>query len=151
MATKNAEKKYRSINDPSFKVTVKTGKGRTKQSFKDECNINNIMKKFQTTGQLPEMIKSNPRYGDFSEPLTYQEAQNVVVMANEQFANLSAKVRERFGNDPQKFLEFCHDPENGIEMVKLGLAKKRPTADKGSASNNEKSAPKEEPKVEPKK
>lgn len=120
-----------------MKVRKDTGwTGKVIQSSKEECDINNIMKKFERTGQLPDMIKTNPKYGDFSEPLSYQEAQNIVIHANEQFAALSAKVRERFSNNPQKFLEFCHDPENAQEMVKLGLAVKRPAPDKGSASND---------------
>ncbi|QXP08056.1 MAG: internal scaffolding protein [Arizlama microvirus] len=52
---------------------------------------------------------------------------NIVALANEQFANLSAHVRKRFQNDPQEFLQFTSDPENLPEMVKLGLAIKRET------------------------
>lgn len=92
-----------------------------KQEFRDECNINNIMKRFQKTGILPDMIKENPVYGDFSEPLDYQEALNIVIAAEHQFMGLNAEIRERFGNDPKKFLEFCHNPENADEMEKLGL------------------------------
>lgn len=102
---------------------------RTKQSFKEECDINNILKKYGRTGQLPDLIEKDPIYGDFSEPTSYQEAMNLVILANEQFANLSAKTRERFSNDPVKFLEFTNNPENIDEMVKLGLAKKQQSND----------------------
>lgn len=117
---------FRNRYSAPHKVKVQfTTPGRTKQSHKDECDINYIMARFNKTGQLPDMIKRNPQYGDFSNPLTYQESQNVVIHAQTQFASLSAKVRERFGNNPQKFLEFAVDPKNGEEMVRLGLAKKR--------------------------
>lgn len=103
---------------------LKCGPGtRTKQQFKDECNINNIMKKFERTGELPNMIKAEPQYGDFSTPMEFQEAMNTVNHATEQFENLSAKVRERFGNDPAKFLEFATNGENAEEMAKMGLIK----------------------------
>lgn len=97
----------------------------TKQSFKDECDINNIMKKYKNTGMLPEMIKTQPQYGDFSEVSDYMESMNIVLKAQEQFQNLSADVRNRFQNDPALFLDFANDPKNGEEMVKMGLATKK--------------------------
>lgn len=93
----------------------------TKQAFADECDINNILKRFEKTGVLPDMIKSDPVYGDFSDAGSYQEALNIVMHAEEQFAALSANVRERFGNDPQRFLEFATDDKNSDEMAKMGL------------------------------
>ena len=38
----------------------------TKQSFKDECDINKIMAKFQKTGALNHYAKHAPQYGDAS-------------------------------------------------------------------------------------
>jgi len=118
--------------------------GRTKQSHKDECDINYIMRKFEKTGQLPDMIKSNPSYGDFSNVPDYQAALGMVEHAKEQFNALSAKVRARFNNDPSQFLAFATDPRNGAEMVKLGLAKARPKAKpvEAAASESSASAPK---------
>lgn len=120
--------------------TLVHGPTMTKQSHKDECDINQIMKKFENTGVLPEMIKKEPEYGDFSDPLDYHESMGVVAFANEQFAALSAKVRRRFGNDPREFLEFATDPRNGEEMVKMGLATKRaPEATEGPKNGNNRS------------
>jgi len=106
------------------KSTVKfTKKSKTQQSMMADCDINNIMKKFEQTGILPDMIKSNPQYGDFSDVMSYQEAMSLVVHANDQFASLSAKVRDRFNNDPKRFLAFCEDSNNREEMKILGLLK----------------------------
>lgn len=120
-----SETKFRTNYQPQVKVVApvqpKGKPGRTKQSFKDECDINNIMKKFATKGILPEMIKRNPVYGDFSEPLDYQESCNLVLRADEQFQALPARVRERFQNSPAKFLEFAASPENALEMARMGL------------------------------
>lgn len=98
------------------------GKSRTKQAFKSECDINNILKKYATTGVLPDMIKQNPQYGDFSNVEEYQTSMNIVIRANDQFNALSSELRDRFQNDPSKFLEFCDNPQNSEELVKLGLA-----------------------------
>jgi len=95
---------------------------KTKQSFKDETNINKIVAKYNKTGQLPSLIKQNPKYGDFTNPLDYQESLNTVLFANEQFNALSAKVRSKFNNDPTKLLEFVSDAKNLEEMYELGLA-----------------------------
>jgi len=116
-------------------VTFDEKEGRTKQSMKDECDINLIMKKFEKTGILPDMIKENPQYGDFSEPIEYRESLEIVRHAKEQFENLSAKVRARFDNNPEAFLEFATNPENAKEMVDLGLATERVVKDEGTALN----------------
>ena len=99
-------------------------RSRTHQSFRNECDINQIMSRYEKTGALPEMIKANPQYGDFSELPSYQDSLHIVMKAEEQFAALSAKVRSRFDNDPSKFLDFANDPSNLDEMVELGLATK---------------------------
>ena len=96
--------------------------GLTKQSAKDECDINKITARYERTGALPDMIRANPKYGDFSEAPTYLEACNIVLHAEEQFMALDAKVRARFANDPALFLEFATNKENLEEMVKMGLA-----------------------------
>lgn len=97
----------------------------TQQHFKDECDINNIMKRFQTTGVLPDLIKSNPAYGDFSTVPDFLDAMNILNHAHDQFSSLSSRVRARFDNDPQQFLNFVNDPSNNAEMIELGLATKK--------------------------
>jgi phage internal scaffolding protein len=99
----------------------------TKQQFKDECDINNILKLFKDKGILPDMIKENAQYGDFSDVPTYQEAMDIVLHAEAQFGALPSHTRDRFGNSPEKFLEFVSDPKNAEEMVAMGLATKRET------------------------
>lgn len=118
-------KNYVSFDDKP--VLTCPGDGRTKQSFRDECDINNIMRKYNKTGLLPDMIKANPRYGDFSSVLTYQESLQVVFEAQKQFENLPANVRARFGNEPAHFLAFANDPQNVSEMVSMGLAIAKPS------------------------
>lgn len=114
-------------------------KSMAKQSFKTECDINHIMKKFEKTGILPDLIKQDPQYGDFSDVPSYHEAVNLVHKAHEQFDALSAKVRARFENDPAQFLAFATDPKNGQEMVKMGLATPTPVVSAPKAPPAQKS------------
>lgn len=122
------------------KVTKSFSKpSRTHQSFKDECDINHIVSRFNKTGQLPDLIKTNPKYGDFSDPVSYQESLNLVQLAEAQFGALSSRVRERFHNDPVLFLQFTSDEKNLDEMVELGLAVKqqiKPQKNDDQTANN---------------
>lgn len=105
-------------------ITFQNQEFAAKQSFKEECDINTIMRNFEETGLLQNLAKRDPVYGDFSDPGTFHEAQNIVVVAKEQFAALPARIRERFNNDPANFLEFVYDESNIDELVKMGLATK---------------------------
>lgn len=96
--------------------------GRTKQSMRDECDINRIMAKYNKNGRLPALIKENPIYGDFSASVDLQEAYAIVEKAEMQFRELPAKARVRFKNKPYEFLKFCEDPANIEEMYDMGLA-----------------------------
>ena len=94
----------------------------TQQQFKDDCDLNLIMKNYHEKGVVPDLVRSNPSYRDFSTVTDFMDAMNTVVKAQEQFDALPAEVRSRFSNDPALFLAFATDPKNLPEMVKLGFA-----------------------------
>ena len=89
------------------------------QQFKDECDINNILRQFNITGLLPETL--SPKYGDFSGISDYKTALDRVIAADEEFMNLPATLRARFDNEPAKLIEFLNDDQNRLEAEKLGL------------------------------
>ena len=93
----------------------------TQQQFKDESDINTIVDRFMKTGHLPEP-SSMPQYIDYEGVFDFQSAMNVVRQADENFMRMDAKVRSRFHNSPQEFLEFFANPDNVDEAVRLGLA-----------------------------
>jgi len=100
--------------------------GQTRQADKESCDINVILSRFERSGVLPELIKKDARYGDFSDVPSYQESLDLVAMARAQFDALDAKVRDRFANDPTRMLEFVNDPANREEMIRLGMAVPKP-------------------------
>lgn len=123
MATKAKVTEFNSrYNFKKGKQIINTEPSKTKQSFKEESDINNIMKKFMERGVLPQMIQKDPKYGDYAQVGTYQESLNTVLKAQEQFDALPSHLRDRFLNEPAKFLEFTADKNNLEEMYKLGLA-----------------------------
>lgn len=95
---------------------------RTQQQFKDECDINNIAKNFGLTGRMPTNVRM-PMFGDFTDVDDYASALNAARRAAHSFMQMPAAVRERFGNDPQGFLEFCSNPANAEEAKSLGLVR----------------------------
>lgn len=104
-------------------ISFEGDRGVTKQSDLKDCDINSIFKRYEKTGQLPDLIAKNGSYGDFSAVPDYQEAVNIVRLAESQFLALDADLRNRFENDPAKFLAFATDEKNMDELEKMGLLK----------------------------
>lgn len=94
---------------PHKRVTKETvGPSMTKQSFKDECDVNNIMKKFERDGLLDHVSRVEGQYTDFSDaPGDFHEAMNAVRKAQEMFESVPASIRAEFGNDPGAFLDWA--------------------------------------------
>lgn len=92
------------------------------QQFLEESDINTIVDRFQLNGEMPAS-PIVPQYGDYTGVSDFQSAMNAVLDAQANFMQLPAKVRSRFDNDPQKFLEFCADEANSDEARVLGLLK----------------------------
>lgn len=92
----------------------------TQQQFKEETDINVILKRFGMTGQLPQGL-AMPMVGDFTNVSDFHTAMNLVRQADEEFMKLPAEVRKRFNNDPGAVIAFLNDPANRDEAVKLGI------------------------------
>lgn len=121
---------HRRVSWTGEKLDRKTGEitkepSRTKQSFKDECDINNIVKSFRTVQDILDLTARNKQgvFADLPDQFEYQEGLNTIIQARTAFDALPARIRNRFENDPAQFLEFMSDPGNQDEWVKLGLAK----------------------------
>jgi phage internal scaffolding protein len=128
---------YDDFSDRSLETGLKClDDSLTQQQFRDESDINNIVDRFMKTGHLPDPV-SMPQYIDYEGIFDFQSAMNVVRQADENFMRMDAKVRSRFHNSPQEFLEFFADPANSEEAVRLGLAlpqpKESPPVDPASA------------------
>jgi len=106
------------------RITIDCGESLTKQSFRDECDINFIMNKWKRTGEIPadSVGRMRPRYGDFTNANDYMEACNRVIDANEAFDSMPSFLRDRFANEPANLIAFLADSANQEEAIKLGLA-----------------------------
>lgn len=99
-------------------------KSRTQQQFKDQNDVNVIMKKFANDPfAVDPMVfsRKQARYGDFTGAEDFHATMNRIIAAEEAFMALPSAVRSKFENDPAKLLEFINNSDNYDEAVKLGL------------------------------
>lgn len=80
----------------------------TKQYFKDECDINNIVAKFQTTGQIPLQNGLDPQYGIAPE-IDLKSALDLVKNTHREFDELSYEKKALFNHNPQNYADFLQE------------------------------------------
>lgn len=98
------------------------GPGLTKQEFREETDINGIMKRYNATGVLPvDMATVQPVFADVSDISDFASVLNRMIAARESFNSLDPVLRARFRNDPAELVEFLQDGRNRPEAVALGL------------------------------
>ncbi len=111
---------FKTAYSPHRRVTFETvGKSRTKQSFKKECDINNILAKFAKTGVFDHVERRTAQYGEV-DGADLHTLMNVVAEGNSAFEELSPQLRARFKNSEQ-LLAFVGDESNRDEAIELGL------------------------------
>lgn len=94
----------------------------TKQSFKDEADLNRIMRKYLTTGVLPVVRQRlGAAYGEFDGVEDYFACQVKLKNAEEAFMQLPSAVRSACSNEPGRLLELLNNPARRQEAIALGL------------------------------
>lgn len=115
--------KFLTKYDHADVVSPHGGKSLTDQQYRDECDINHILKQFGATGQVPN-LRTEGVSGDFSDIGDFQSCLDKVNKAKDEFLALPSYIRQRFGNDPKAYVEFCLNPANVDECIRLGLREK---------------------------
>jgi len=101
--------------------TIHTGETLTRESFRDECNINSIMGKAQRGINVP-INKKSPLFQDVSDIGTFQSINLRMQEIQDEFMHkIPAEIRLRHGNDPGRFADWIQKPENKDEAIRLGL------------------------------
>lgn len=102
-------------------ATLNEEKTMTQQQFKDDVNVNNIIKRYREGRPITHLNNRQGAYADLSNAKDYHESLNTIRLAGEAFDSLPANIRDRFHNDPAELLEFIHNPSNFDEAVQLGI------------------------------
>jgi phage internal scaffolding protein len=107
------------------------GPSLTRQEFAEECDINTIMQRYEQTGVINHVARTEPLYLDYTAvPRDLQSAMNFMRDAASEFMRLPAHIRREFGEDPAKFVAFAENPANVEKMRSWDLAKRPPEAAK---------------------
>ncbi len=99
----------------------------TDQSQYKDTDINNIVRRYQTTGLLdsPGAVPFETlQYGDSTLLPDYQTALDLVNSVESEFSSLPSEVREKFGHDPMQLLEALQDPTKQEMLQDIGLLSK---------------------------
>lgn len=123
---KAPEAQPRNFHIPHARVTKKfTKPSRTKQEFKEDCDINVIINRFTRTGVIP-VGNAAPRYLDCRAIPDFQTMQHIMHEAQAAFMRLPANVRKEFDHDPRAFVEFAQNPDNIDKLREWKLAPAKP-------------------------
>lgn len=91
----------------SEEVAVYTGdKSLVQQHFKDEMDINTIVRRYGITAGMP-FGRDGGMYGDFTGITDFQSAVDLVRDTEIRFMRLPAEVREKFRNNPGEMVRFA--------------------------------------------
>lgn len=95
------------------------GPSRTKESFKDSCDINKIVKRAQKEGSLAHALKyPAPVYAEFQD-VDLLGAYEQIGRAQAIFDDLPSEVRAEFDQDAFKFAKYASDPANNERLTEL--------------------------------
>lgn len=98
-----------------------SGESMTKQSFREEVDINRIVARARQGQAVTHMARGTPLYIDVSEVGDYKGALDMVRNADAFFQQLPAKVRLEFENDPALFLDSVDTVEGRARLERAGL------------------------------
>ncbi len=101
------------------RIDCSKDKGKTKQSFAKECDINNIMSRYEKTGAMSHLTKYEGRYGDYATSMDLHEYMQEMGKTQDMFDDLPKEIKREFGQDPGKFIDFVQNPENSGRLAEL--------------------------------
>lgn len=115
---------HKKAKPTSFSKTDNSSVSKTQQHFREDCNINSIIKKYNTSGLLtdPAVVPTRqPMTGDMTGVVDFHTMQNKMIEMRQYFKSIPAIIRKRFGNDPDQLLAWINNPDNKSEAIELGL------------------------------
>ncbi|UDN67721.1 internal scaffolding protein [robinz microvirus RP_103] len=106
-------------------VVYNTEPSLTRQEFAEECDINTLMKRYDShvIGGPGNLSAKEPLYFDFADlPQDLMGYLRFMDDAESSFMSLPAVVRKEFDNSAMEFIGFASDPSNLEQMRSWGLA-----------------------------
>lgn len=105
------------------KLVCEPGSSKTEQAHKKECDINNIIRKYDKAGLILQSQEFEDQVGNVTG-VDFKTAMDLVTRSQQNFEKFPSHIRKRFKNSPEEFLKFMDDSNNRDEAIKLGLIKR---------------------------
>lgn len=149
IAAKAALNKSLERERPGRVCSPPSGPGRTQQQYKNECNPNVIINRYNSTGEFLRIRSSKPMYIDCTVD-QFAIMRESVARIEETFNELPAMLRKRFKHDPKELLEFLENPANRTEAEELGLVQPKASTESIPVETTSKTEPEPVPKKQKK-
>lgn len=114
----------RSVPGRTRVYTVNQAPDMAQSQYEKECDVTQIMKKADATGQLTHLAAHQGTYVDLVGAPDFMEMNNKVIRAQQAFMTLPAELRAKCNNDPAQFLAMLADSKNDEELIRLGVKAK---------------------------
>lgn len=92
----------------------------TEQEHQKECDVNEIIKKYQREKVIEHVSHFNAFYGDMSGD-DFRSSIEKMQNCRNHFQELPSEIRRRFDNSPEHLLRFMENPQNREEGIRIGL------------------------------
>lgn len=126
---------------------VEFGPSRTKQSFKDETDINRIIARHGLAQTISHLAKFENQYGDYTEWDDLLDAHSKLSKGTAIFDELPGEVKREFNQNPGEFFAFVNNPANKDklhlvlpELARPGTQMPRASKTKGHVDTAERKA-----------
>ena len=86
--------------------TINSLPSKTDPSYKEDCDANEIMRRFKRTGMVTHLAKIKGKFADVSDVPDLLEGMERIEEAKDLFLNIPAKIRKKFDNDVSKFYQY---------------------------------------------
>lgn len=105
-------------NRKRVSISFDPAENKTVGYYKDECDLNLVMKKFRNLSDVMRSYDASGFvYDDFSNVTDYRTSIERMREANEVFSQMPSDLRAHFNNDIATFLDKVHD-ESSKEILK---------------------------------
>lgn len=111
-----ASKLHRSVG-----ITFDPEENMTEEQHKSDVEIHAIMRKYKETGVVNHVNKYQGSYMDMISAPDFTEAQRQIAEAKSMFESVPSHIRDDFGNDPARFLDFMQNPANRDQIAEYGF------------------------------
>ena len=95
------------------------------QAHKDEVDINTIVKRHGIDLIAKVSALTQFEYDDVTGN-DFQKSMNAIIKARDAFQYVPSDIRKQFDNDPARFMDFVHNPDNKEALIEMGLANPPP-------------------------